>query len=61
MSAATDTQTCITGRLDDNQANGQAVASPVISYEEHIDDSSKSTCDEAPEFRPCLGFTINKC
>ena len=53
-SAATDAQSCITEELERNQTNDQAVASPVISCEEHIADSSKSTCDEAPEFRPFL-------
>ena len=53
-SAATDAQTCITGGLEENQTNDQAAASPVISCEEHIADSSKITCDKAPEFRPFL-------
>ena len=53
-SAAADAQTRITGEIEENQTNGQVVASPVISCEEHIADSSKSTCDEAPEFRPFL-------
>ena len=53
-SAATDALSCITGGLEENQTNDQAVASPVISREGYIADSSKSTCDEAPEFRPFL-------
>ena len=53
-SAATDAQSCITGELEENQTNDQAVASPVISCEEHIADSLNITCDEAPEFRPFL-------
>ena len=53
-SAAADAQSCITGELEENQTNDQAVASPVISCEEHIADSSKNTGDEAPEFRPFL-------
>ena len=53
-SAAADAQTCITGEIEENQTNDQAVASPVISCEEHIADISKSTCNEAPEFRPFL-------
>ena len=53
-SAATDAQSCITEELEENQSFDQAVASPVISYEEHIADSSKSSCDEVPEFRPFL-------
>ena len=53
-SVATDAHSCITGQLEENQTNDQAVASPVKSCEEHIADSSKTTCDEAPEFRPFL-------
>ena len=53
-SAAADAHTCITGGLEENQTNDQAVASPVISCEEHIADISESTCNEAPEFRPFL-------
>ena len=53
-SAATDAQSCITGELEENQTNDQAVASPVVSCQEHIADSPKSTCDEAPKFRPFL-------
>merc|ERR1712071_740283 len=53
-SAATAAQSCVPGELEENQTNDRAVASPVISCEEHIADSSKSTCDEAPEFRPFL-------
>ena len=57
-SAAADAQVCITGEVEENQTNGQAVmASPVISCEEYIADSSKSACDEAPEFRPFLKGT----
>ena len=53
-STETDAQSCITGELEENQTNDEAVASPVISCEEHIADRSKSTCDEGPEFRPFL-------
>ena len=53
-SAAADAQTCIIGITEENQTNGQAVASPVMSCEEHIADSSKTACDEAREFSPFL-------
>ena len=53
-SAAPDAHSCITGESEENQTNDEAVASPVISFEEHIADRSKSTRYEGPEFRPFL-------
>ena len=51
---ATDAQSSSPVLFEDSHTDDLAVASPVVSCERHVVDSSKITCDEAPEFRPFL-------